>query len=149
MPRSVFGPDCAAIDGDARKPQLPDNSVALPFVMRVWMENQPMFAGSYQRKVTILALVALIQLNHAQLNAITVKARHPSCGCDAADGEPTQGPEIVQQGRQTRSKVALRCVVVTSDGDAGRAPSSTATSRCSRRCCRCWSAVLFRNLLLC
>ncbi len=52
---------------------LPDGSPALPFVMRKWVDSQVDFSGTYQRKVTILALAALVQLNNPKLNAISVR----------------------------------------------------------------------------
>lgn len=71
--------------------KLGDGSVALPFVMRTWVDNQPHFSGSYQRKVTVLALVALLKLQNAQLNNL-----------------PVRGHEIAQSGRQTRSRGPLK-----------------------------------------
>lgn len=64
---------------------LPDGSPALPYVMRTWADHQVVFKGSYQRKVTILALVALVQLNNAKINSVTVRGSFASsCVCAMA-----------------------------------------------------------------
>lgn len=76
--------------------KIPDGSSALAFVMKIWLEYQTSFYGSFQTKVTVLALLKLFQMNNAQVNSVKVK-----------------GPEIVSQGRSTRSKGPIRYAEIT------------------------------------
>ena len=66
---------------------------ALHFVMNEWCDKQTLFYGSYDKKVSIIALSKVLQYgltsNNAQLNQITVR-----------------GERIFSEGIQTRSKTA-------------------------------------------
>lgn len=46
------------------KTPTPDGSPALAFLLKVWVDNQSSFYGSYQAKVTLFALVHILKLNN-------------------------------------------------------------------------------------
>ena len=65
----------------------PSGDSGLHLLLRVWLDHQNVFYGSYVVKVTIFALMQLFQTHSARLASISVR-----------------GPEVASVGRRTRSK---------------------------------------------